>query len=116
MIPAGPGPTFGVGYFSSAQLADGVVPGFWTTLSFWNDMGVVTLVLLGSAIFVWAIATERLVLGRQYRKVVERADHLEDANMTLMRGMMGQTATGQITNSLLDALRSDTAQPVDEVK
>lgn len=95
---------------------DGVVPGgFWTSIAFWNDLGAVTLALLVCAIFVWALATERLVLGRQYRKVQERADRLEEANGTLIREVMGQTASGQITHSLLTAIRNEIVPAADEV-
>lgn len=113
----GPGVNAGTDLPAAYYALDGVVPGgFWTTASFWNDMGVVTLVLLMCVAFVWALATERLVIGRQYRKVQERADRLEEANATLTKDMMGQTATGQIALSLLTQIRSDMALPADEVK
>lgn len=114
----GPGANAGTDLPAAYYAVDGVVPGgFWTSIAFWNDLGAVTLALLVCAIFVWALATERLVLGRQYRKVQERADKLEDANTTLMQGMIGQTDTGQVALSLLTQIRSDMAtRPADEVK
>jgi len=95
----------------------GELPAFWTSVTFWDDVGVVTVVLTITALFVWALLTERLVLGRQYRKVEERCNTLEETNMTLMRELMGQNASNQITNGLLAAIRQEfsSTPPSDEV-
>ena len=61
--------------------------------------------MLAAALFVWALATERLVLGRQYRAERARADKYDDANRDLTDQLIKMSASQQATTSILEALR-----------
>ena len=72
---------------------------FWTRLGELSGPGVT------AALFVWALATERLVLGRQYRAERARADKYDDANRDLTDQLIKMSASQQATTSILEALR-----------
>lgn len=59
--------------------------------------------------FVWALATERLVLGRQYRAERARADKYDDANRALTDQLIKMSAGQQATTTVLEALRDSAA-------
>lgn len=80
----------------------------WTP-DFWNNVGVVGIAVLAAFAFVWALATERLVLGRQYRAAVARADKYDDANRDLTQALITKNASEQASTAILTAIREEFA-------
>jgi hypothetical protein len=80
--------------------------GFWTSL---GGLSAPALAIVVCAIFVWALATGRLVLGSQYRAEKARADRYDEANRDLTAEFIKMSATQNATASILASLRSSIA-------
>ncbi|QDF19766.1 membrane protein [Mycobacterium phage LilSpotty] len=78
-------------------------PSVWTSLS---GPGVA---MIAAGLFVWALATGRLVLGSQYRAERARADKYDDANRQLTQALIEGNARQETTTHILAALRDAVA-------
>lgn len=74
-------------------------PEFWSSLS---GPGVAVFV---AALFVWALASGRLVLGSQYRAERERADRYDEDNRELVQTVIRNTATSETTTALVSSFQ-----------
>lgn len=77
---------------------------FWTNLPSLSGPAVL---MLGAALFVYALATERLVLGKQYRAERARGDKYEDAHRSVTETLIGQTAEREATVAIVSAFRKE---------
>ena len=68
------------------------------------------LVTIGGIIFIWAIATERLVLGKQYRAERERGDKYEEAHRTATQALIENVAGQEATITIVTAFREELAR------
>lgn len=79
-------------------------PEFWSGLS---GPGMATIVCVA---FVWALATERLVLGKQYRAERERGDKYEDAHRTVTQALIEKNAGQEATIAIVSSFRKEIAE------
>lgn len=78
--------------------------GFWAALPSLSGPGVI---MIGAALFVYALATERLVLGKQYRAERARGDKYEDAHRDVTATLIGQNAEREATVAIVTAFRKE---------
>lgn len=82
--------------------------------TFWTGLSGPAVAMFVCALFLWALVTERLAIGKQFRAERARADRLEAANRELTEALIEKNAGEVITTSLLSALRREVAAKVDE--
>lgn len=82
--------------------------GLWNP-EFWSGLTGPVVAVIVCAAFVWALSTERLVLGKQYRAVVARADKYENAHHDVTQELMKQTAGQEATTAIVSALQREFA-------
>lgn len=80
--------------------------------TFWSGLSGPGIAIIVCAAFVWALVTERLVIGRQYRAAVARADKAEETNGDLTRVLMEKNAADEAATKILAAMRN----PIDSSK
>lgn len=68
------------------------------------------LATMGAGLFMWAIATQRLVTGRQYRAERERGDKYEEAHQTATKALIENVAGTQATISIVSSFREELAK------
>lgn len=82
--------------------------GLWSP-EFWSGLTGPGIAILVCAAFVWALATERLVLGKQYRAIVARAEKDAETNRTLTETLIQKNASDSAATNLLVAIRGELA-------
>lgn len=80
---------------------------FWAGLSNLSAPALATAVCM---IFVWALATERLVLGKQYRATVARADKYDEDNRALTQTVIRNTASNEATTAVVSSFQKQLAE------
>ena len=79
-------------------------PQFWASLS---GPGIATL---GAVVLVWAVTTQRLVPGRQYRAERARGDKYEDAYREAMQALVQHNANQAATIDIVSSFRKEIAE------
>ena len=74
--------------------------------TFWSGLSGPGIAILVCAAFVWALVTERLVIGKQYRAAVARAETAEATNAKLTGSLMEKNAAEEMATKLLAAMRT----------
>ena len=59
---------------------------------------------------IWALATERLVLGKQYRAERARGDKYEEAHQIATKSLIQNIANQEATISIVSAFRKELAE------
>lgn len=77
-------------------------PEFWSGLSTLSSPALATLVC---GAFVWALASERLVLGKQYRAERARADKYDEDNRSLTQTVIRNTASNEATTAVVSSFQ-----------
>lgn len=77
-------------------------PGFWSSI---GNLSAPALMVMVCALFIWAITTERLVPGRQYRATLARAVEAEKARDTAVTALIEKNVSDQTNTALLSAVR-----------
>lgn len=80
----------------------------WTPESL-NSLGAGAVALIVAAFIVWALVTERIVTGKQYRTQVARGDRLEEANHTLTVALIRKDTGEEMNTAILAAIRKEVA-------
>ena len=65
---------------------------------------------MGALALIWALTTERLVLGKQYRAERERGDKYEEAHRTATAALIENVAGTQATISIVSSFREELAK------
>lgn len=78
---------------------------FWSGLTHLSSLSAPALATLVSIAFVWALATERLVLGKQYRAERERADKYDEDNRALTQTVIKNTASNEATTAVVSSFQ-----------
>ena len=75
----------------------------------WGDFSVVGIVVFVAVLFLWALTTERIVIGRYHRDVVGRLDRRADKDaetiQTLSTAITEKNATEEATTRILASVR-----------
>ena len=79
---------------------------FWTGIA---NLSAPGLAIVVCALFIWALATGRLVLGKQYQAERARADMSDESNRELIATVIKNTATAEATASIVAAFRQELA-------
>lgn len=80
---------------------------FWAGISSLSAPALATVVAVA---FVWALATERLVLGRQYRAERARADKYDEDNRALTQTVIRNTASNEATVGVVTSFQRQLAE------
>jgi hypothetical protein len=78
--------------------------GFWSSI---GNLSAPALAVVVCALFIWAITTERLVPGRQYRATLARALEAEKARDTAVTALIEKNVADQASTSLLGTIRRE---------
>jgi len=65
---------------------------------------------VAAVIFIWAVATQRLVPGRQYKAERERGDKYEEAHRTATAALIENVAGQQATIAIVSSFREELAK------
>lgn len=76
---------------------------------FWSGLSGPAVAIIVAAVFVWLLITERLVIGKQYRTVVERADKDAETVQTLTATLIEKNAGEEAATNILSAIRQEIA-------
>jgi len=79
-----------------------VTADFWTGIA---NLSAPGLAIVVCALFIWALATGRLVLGKQHQAVVARADRYDEANRELVQTVIMGTADKEATVALVTSFQ-----------
>lgn len=79
---------------------------FWAAITNLSAPALATGVC---ALFVWALATGRLVLGKQYQAERARADEYDKSNRELVSTVIKNTASTEATAAIVTAFRRELA-------
>lgn len=79
-------------------------PGFWTSI---GNLSAPALAIIVCGLFIWAIVSERLVTGRQYRATLARAIDAEKARDTAVVALVEKNVADQASTSLLGTIRRE---------
>jgi len=81
---------------------EGLTPGFWSSI---GNLSAPALMVIVCGLFIWAVTTERLVPGRQYRATLTRAIDAEKARDTAVTALIEKNVSDQTNTALLSAVR-----------
>lgn len=87
--------------------------GFWAGLSSLSILSTPALATAVCIAFVWALASERLVLGKQYRAERARADKYDEDNRALTQTVIKNTASSEATATLVSSFQKQLAALAD---
>lgn len=79
-------------------------PGFWSSI---GNLSAPALAIIVCGLFIWAIVSERLVTGRQYRATLARAIDAEKARDTAVVALVEKNVADQASTSLLGTIRRE---------
>lgn len=81
-------------------------PGFWTSI---GNLSAPALATVVCAMLIWALVTERLVIGKQYRATLARAIDAETARDKAVAALIEKNVADQANTSLLGTIRREIA-------
>lgn len=86
---------------------DAVLTAFLANL---GTLSAPALMVIGAAIFMWLIATQRLVPGRQYKAERERGDKYEAAHQTATAALIENVTDQKTTIAIVSSFREELAR------
>ncbi|UJL29908.1 hypothetical protein HZU38_05240 [Mycolicibacterium vanbaalenii] len=76
---------------------------------FWSGLSGPAVAIIVAAALVWLLITGRLVIGKQYDTVVERAEREAETSRKLTEALIEKNAGEEAATNILSAIRQEIA-------
>lgn len=76
---------------------------------FWSGLSGPAVAIIVAAALVWLLITGRLVIGKQYDTVVERAEREAETSRKLTEALIEKNAGEEVATNILSAIRQEIA-------